>query len=73
MEKIFELVNSHGLKVELEVVRVYDPSNSFALLLNLDGRYPDGDKYIVLDLSTVAGLRSLLNQVQSSKYSHLSS
>ena len=61
---IFDAIRRRKLRVELEVVRVADASDSYALLRELDKKATrEQEKYFVLDLSNRESLRSILTQV----------
>ena len=44
---------------------VTNVENCYALLRHMDGRRPEGDKYIVLDLTSQQDLQIILQQVNT--------
>ena len=63
LQHLYEVVNSEELKIEIDVIRIINVENCYALLRQLDSRMPTGDKNIVLDLSTERSLELVLRQV----------
>lgn len=72
LERLYEIVNSEEWKIEIDVVRIINVEHCYALLRQLDSRMTNGDKNIVVDLSTERSLELVLRQVciQSSSFQH---
>ena len=49
-------------------MRITDTNNCYSLLRQLDSRSAEGDKYIVLDVSTESALRTILTQVRDNSH-----
>ena len=63
LESLSALVSSKDIELELDPVMVEDIEDCYSLLRHIDGRIPEGDKYIVLDLTSHTDIQTILNQV----------
>ncbi|KAI0218530.1 Glutamate receptor 1 [Lamellibrachia satsuma] len=62
---LYHAIRKKKLKIELLVLRIVNTNNCYALLRQLDSRTVEGDKYIVLDMSSERALQAILAQIQN--------
>lgn len=62
------IISSTKRDIVLDPVMVTDINDCYSMLRHMDGRTPDGDKYIVLDISEKEDLQKILQQVHISQF-----
>lgn len=64
LEKIYREILRKTIFIEIESLYIADVTECYMALRNLDQRQPVGNKYIVLDISTIPRLQKVLYQVR---------
>lgn len=64
LEKIYREILRKTIFVEIESLYIADVAECYMALRNLDQRQPVGNKYIILDISTISRLQTVLYQVR---------